>query len=104
MYLYSRKRGAIYNLNQVADIFIGRQGNTVSLGLNDGRTLVFEEYSTEALAREAVYMLAETIGHGKINVFAMPEESEVQQRLNNKYPDPEKYGISGKKTKGHGGS
>lgn len=103
MYLYSR-RGRIYDLNKAAEVFVGRAGNTVSLGLSDGRTFVLEEYQTGEHAKEAIAMIAEALATGKTLVFTMPEEQELQLRLKNKYPDTERYSKTGKKTKGHGGS
>lgn len=48
-------------------------------------------------------MLAETIRVGKSEIFTMPESEELKQRIQ-KIPLERMHHISGKKTKGHGGS
>lgn len=52
MFIYNRKTNKIFNLNAVANIFVGREGDSVSLGLNSGQISKFKEYNSEQEARE----------------------------------------------------
>ena len=83
MFIYNRKTNKIFNLNAVANIFVGREGDSVSLGLNSGQISKFKEYNSEQEAREAIAMLAETIRVGKSEIFTMPESEELKQRIQN---------------------
>lgn len=103
MFIYNRKTNKIFNLNAVANIFVGREGDSVSLGLTSGQISKFKEYNSEQEAREAIAMLADTIRVGKSEIFTMPESEELKQRIQ-QMPLEQKHHISGKKTKGHGGS
>lgn len=85
------------------NVFIGRDGNSVVLGLTNGQISKFKEYNTEQEASEAIAMLAEAIRLGKSELFEMPDSETVKNHIQ-RMPLKKAHHISGKKTKGHGGS
>lgn len=103
MFIYDKSKGYIVNVNEVKDIFLGRDRGTVAVGLRDGGTTKLRVYESEEEARTAIDMLAESIAVSKREIICMPTSEEIRVKLRNT-PLTAVHHATGKKTKGHGGS
>lgn len=101
MYLYNSRNGTIVNLDHVRDIFVGSTNGLCICFPNDkiGKLI---EYRSPDEAKEAVSMIADAIATGKRDIIKVSSQEDVSNRLKSR---PLQTGhITGKKTKGHGGS
>lgn len=100
MFIVSKDRKAIINLEQVATMYIGSDGCSVKADYRSGNGCQLGRYNSEKEARKAMSIVADNIG--KTEVCLMPDDNTIKARLN---LDGQPYHhITGKKTKGHGGS
>lgn len=102
MFLYEKQR-TIINLDAVKDIFPGREPGTLAVSFMSGITSKISVYSSEIEAKKAIEMIAEQMTTGKTTVIRVPTAEEVRTRLKNTRLLTEHH-VTGKKTKGHGGS
>ncbi len=103
MFLYGKQKNTIINLDVIKDIFLGREEGSVAISFKNGSTTKFVQYNSEVEAKEAISMLAERLAVSNRMVVNMPELEEVKIRLRNT-PLSSSHHVTGKKTKGHGGS
>ena len=103
MFIFNQSTNKLFNLDTVADVFIGRDGSSVSLGMVTGQINKLKDYNSEQEAGEAIAMLVEAIRMGKGEVFEMPDSETVRSRIQ-RIPQEKARHVAGKKTKGHGGS
>lgn len=101
MIIVSQDRTEMCMLEHTTHIFVNQKDFTLRIVVGDTRAGKIGEYSCDAQVRIAFNMLTERIQTGKQVVY-VPTEDEVKSRIN---AMGEKYHhITGKKTKGHGGS
>lgn len=91
-------------MDKIVDVFPGKNPGDVSLGLESGITTVFAKYDSEHEAREMITMLAEFMAGSKRDAFMAPDGEAVKTSMQNRSKSVKARNISGKKTKGHGGS
>ena len=102
MFLYEKQR-TIINLDAVKDIFPGREPGTLAVSFMSGITSKISVYSSEVEAKKAIEMIAEQMEIGKLIVIRVPTAEEVRTRLKHTHLLTEHH-VTGKKTRGHGGS
>lgn len=102
MYVLSKKRSEIVKIDISGRIFV--RGNSVCCGGADEKPLYLGDYESEEQARMALRLLFESLKNQRSTVFEMPLERDVKARVANLIPDLERHHVTGKKTKGHGGS
>lgn len=100
MFIVSKDKKAIINLEQVASMYIGSDGCSIKADYRSGSGCQLGRYNTDKEARKAMEMVAECIG--KTEVCFMPNDNSIQAKLN--IEEQKHHYINGKKTKGHGGS
>lgn len=102
MFIVSKDRKAIINLEQVSTMYIGSDGCSIKADYRSGNGCQLGRYDSARETRIVMEMVADRIGTGKMEICFMPDDSAVKAKLN---ADGQKYHhITGKKTKGHGGS
>lgn len=103
MFIVNKKRSEVYNLSLATNVYIGANGCAIKIASGAAtRGGILGEWDTYEETREAFLMLAKGI-ESEVNIFWMPSDMEVRE--NSKEYRAEKYHhMTGKKTKGHGGS
>lgn len=99
MIIVSKDRNNIVNLEQVTNIFAGSDGYTVKAEYANGNGCQLGRYSSPA-ASKVIEMIGLAVG--RTEVYFLPNDEEVSARLNEE--KARYHHITGKKTKGHGGS
>lgn len=100
MYLVSKDRNSIVNMSQITVLYLGADNCTIKADYQNGKGCQLGRYNSEAAARMAIDIIATNMG--KMEVCFMPEDSAVNAKIN--IGEQRQHHISGKKTKGHGGS
>ena len=100
MFIVSKDRNSIINTGQITALFIGADNCTIKADYQNGKGCQLGHYTSEAAARIAIGMIANSIG--KTEVCFMPDDDSVNAKIN--LEKQKQHHISGKKTKGHGGS
>lgn len=100
MFIVNKAKTQIINMDQVTALYVGSDGRSIKVDFGNGRGCQVTQYSTGEEAVEAIGQLAGAIG--KTEVFFFPDDDKVRERL--KISEQRYHHITGKKTKGHGGS
>lgn len=100
MFIVSKDKNAIINTEQITALFVGADNCTIKADYQNGKGCQLGRYNSEAEARAAMDIVANSMGRAE--VCFMPEDSAVSAKIN--LGDQKPHHISGKKTKGHGGS
>lgn len=100
MYLVSKDRNSIVNMSQITVLYLGADNCTIKADYQNGKGCQLGRYNSEAAARAAIDIIAKNMG--KTEVCFMPEDCDVSAKIN--IEGQRQRHISGKKTKGHGGS
>lgn len=100
MYIVSRDKRSIINTEQITSMYVGADGCTIKADFENGKGCQIGRYNSDRECQTVIEIIAGNFG--KADVFFMPEDSAVNARLNTGGEKPRH--ISGKKTKGHGGS
>ncbi len=100
MYVISKDKNSIVNMDHVTSIYIGADGCTVKADFANGKGCQLGRYNSAQECRIAVEMVAENLE--KMKNSCLPSDSVVSAKL--RLVGQKQYHISGKKTKGHGGS
>lgn len=104
MYIVSKENSIILNLENVVEVFTKKGGeNLIFAKQPNDKVIILQGYNTEKEAKEAILMIAEEISIGRKDIIYVPTPEEIKGRLVNSGAEKQ-YHISGKKTKGHGGS
>ena len=99
MFIVSKDRKAIINLEQVTTMYIGSDSCSIKCDYkNNGCQL--GRYNSDKEAKKAMEIIAESIG--KTDVCFMPDDNTIKAKMN--LEEQKYHHITGKKTKGHGGS
>lgn len=100
MYIVSKDKKAIINLEQISTMYIGSDGCSIKADYISGNGCQVGRYSSDREAKKAMELVANAIG--KSEVCFMPDDDAVKAKMNS---EEQKYRhITGKKTKGRGGS
>lgn len=100
MFIVSKDRKAITNLEHVATMYIGSDGCSVKADYKGGNGCQLGRYNSAKEAEKAMEIVADSIG--KTDICFMPEDNAVKAKAN--LDEQRWHHATGKKTKGHGGS
>ena len=100
MYIVSKDKNSIVNMSQITVVYLGADNCTIKADYQNGKGCQLGRYNSEAAAKMAMEIVANNMG--KMEVCFMPEDSAINAKLN--LGEQKAHHISGKKTKGHGGS
>lgn len=100
MFIVSKDKKAIINTEQITSIYIGADGCTIKADFENGKGCQIARYNSEKASQIAIDIISNSFG--KSEICFMPEESDINAKLN--IMERREYHITGKKTKGHGGS
>lgn len=100
MFIVSKDKNSIINGNEITSIYIGADGCTVKADFGNGKGCQIGRYNSEKASQLAIEILAESMS--KSEVSYMPQDNAISAKLN--IGEQKQHHISGKKTKGHGGS
>ena len=101
MFMVSKDKKAIINMQQVSNIYIGADVCTIKVDYENGRGCQIGRYTSEKEALVAMEIITEKMNKGEI--CEVPDDDAVRERILSNTERPWHH-ISGKKTKGHGGS
>lgn len=101
MYLVSKDRNRLINLDNVTCIFASADGKSIKAQFSNGTGCQVDEYDG-SVADEVIDMMCRTMSAGKVPVFFMPDDERVRAATANN--EQRWRHATGKKTKGHGGS
>ncbi len=100
MFVVNKGKTSIVNMSQVTVVYLGADNCTVKADYQNGNGCQLGRYNSEAAARTAIEIIASNIG--KSEICFMPDDNSINAKIN--IGEQKLYHISGKKTKGHGGS
>lgn len=100
MFVVSKDRNSIINTSQVTAIFVGADNCTIKADFQNVKGCQLGRYNSEAAAVTAIGIIAQSIENKE--VCYMPKDNEIEAKIN--LFEQKKHHITGKKTKGHGGS
>lgn len=100
MYIVSKDRKSIINTEQITSMYVGADGCTIKADFGNGKGCQIGRYNSEKECQIVIEII--TGNFGKSNVCFMPESNAINAKLNTGESKP--HHITGKKTKGHGGS
>ena len=92
------------NLESGDTIAVGRDGKSISFFKANGQITRIKEYETMKETKEAIKMIAENMNLGRETVYTLPDQKKIKSRIIQDSDYENKYHVSGKKIKGHGGS
>lgn len=102
MIAVSKEKSEAYNLDKAERIYIGFDKPVVKIVIGSTRAGNLGEYGSFEKAKKAFEILMQKASIGRNEVIFMPDDSEVDAKLHENKQIA--HHISGKKTKGHGGS
>lgn len=100
MFIVNKGKTSIVNMSQVTVVYLGADNCTVKADYQNGNGCQLGRYNSEAAARTAIEIIARSMG--KSEICFMPDDNSINAKINLVEQKP--HHISGKKTKGHGGS
>lgn len=100
MYIVSKDKNSIVNMSQITVVYLGADNCTIKADYQNGKGCQLGRYNSEKEAKTAIDIVANSMS--KTEVCFMPEDSAISAKLN--LGEQKQHHISGKKTKGHGGS
>lgn len=102
MIIVNKDRNDAYNMDHVTNIYIGADGCSIKASAGSAtRGGILGKYGSYELAGKAFQILMESIEKEDKKVLYMPDDSDVHGKMQMKQTY---HHITGKKTKGHGGS
>lgn len=100
--IISKDRTQIINDQYVSAIYISVDGMTIRCEMANGKVWNICRYNSQKEAETAMHILTERLKRD--NMAYMPTDEDVKARINASADAYQKHHITGKKTKGHGGS
>lgn len=100
MLIVNKGKTSIVNMSQVTVVYLGADNCTVKADYQNGNGCQLGRYNSEEAARTAIEIIASSVG--KSEICFMPDDNSVNAKIN--IGEQKSHHISGKKTKGHGGS
>ena len=101
MYVLSKNRMQIINLEHVTAMYLGADVTSIKVDFVTGRGSQIGKYVSDTYAKKALELLILAIGR-RGEAFSMPTDEEIRELLGNQ--ESKNHNIGGKKQKGHGGS
>lgn len=101
MFILSNDKRAISNTEHMNAIFIGSDELSIKADYTNGHGNMLGRYQSQTECKVVLEMIAEAIG--KTDLFEMPSSETVRTKLMQQSENRQRH-ITGKKTKGHGGS
>ena len=102
MLLMSKNKDSIVNLEYVENVYIGANGTSIKMISNSGNGSQLGAYTTSAETKMALNILSNRIKSNE-SLIEMPTEKDIQAYVVSLGIEKPRH-ITGKKTKGHGGS
>ena len=100
--IISKDKTQISNMQYVSAIYISGEGTTIRCEMSNGKPWNIGKYNSQKEAETAINILTERMKRD--DFAAVPSDDEVKARINLNADDYRQHHITGKKTKGHGGS
>lgn len=100
MYIINKSKTQILNLEQITVIYIGADDVSIKANFATGSGCQIEKYDSLTEAAMALEMLGKAIGRNE--VFFFPDSKALKAKIQE--GKQVTHHITGKKTKGHGGS
>lgn len=100
--IISKDKTQIINDQYVSAIYISVDGMTIRCEMSNGKVWNICRYNSQKEAETAIKILTERMKRD--NFAAMPSDEEVKARINANADVHRMHHVTGKKTKGHGGS
>lgn len=101
--IVNRECNDMYNIDHVTNIYIGSDGCTIKAAAGAStRGGILGKYNSYEESKTAFMIMSERIAKG-MPLIKMPGDAEVKERIKSE-PKDSYHHITGKKTKGHGGS
>lgn len=100
--IISKDKTQIINDQYVSAIYIAGEGTTIRCEMSNGKPWNIGKYNSHKEAEIAINILTERMK--KDNFVVVPSDEEVKTKINSNVCDYQRHHITGKKTKGHGGS
>ena len=104
MWILNEQEGKIIDLETGNMVALGRDGKSISFFRGNGQITKIKEYETTKEAKEAIKMITESMNLGREEVYTLPDQEKIKSRIIQDSDHENKYHVSGKKIKGHGGS
>lgn len=102
--IVNKGRNDAYNINHVTNFYIGSDGCSIKVSAGSAtRGGILGKYSSYEETRKAFEILLDGIARNDTEILYMPSDTEVTGKLKAQ-PQQAYHHITGKKTKGHGGS
>ena len=102
MLLMSKNKDSIVNLEYVENVYIGANGTSIKMISNSGNGSQLGAYTTSEETKMALNILSNRIKSNE-SLIEMPTEKDIQAYVVSLGIEKPRH-ITGKKTKGHGGS
>lgn len=100
MYIINKSKTQFLNLEQVSILYIGTDNVSIKADFANGKGCQVARYDSHSEALTALEMLGKAAERNK--VFFFPDDKEIKAKM---IVEKQKvHHITGKKTKGHGGS
>lgn len=100
MYLVNKSKTQIINLEQITALYVGSDECSVKADFVTGKGCQVARYDSHKAVVAALEMLGKSIGNAE--VFFFPDDGKVRGYI--EQGEQKQHHITGKKTKGHGGS
>lgn len=102
MFIVSKDRTTIVNVDQITAMYISTDGYSIRVEVQNGKPWNIGRYDSQEETREAIQMITNKLRLSKDTIALMPDADQIKAVLALK--DQRCHHITGKKTKGHGGS
>lgn len=104
MIIVNKDHNDAYNINHITNFYIGSDGCSIKVSAGSTtRGGILGKYNSYEETRKAFEILLDGISKNDNEVFYVPSDEEVAGKLKTQ-PQQAYHHITGKKTKGHGGS
>ena len=103
MLIVSKECSEIYNLAHITNFYIGSDGTTIKASAGTTRGGILGKYNSFEETKTALKIMLCRINKKDNEVVYMPNDNDVNTVIKST-PECKHHHISGKKTKGHGGS
>lgn len=104
MIIVNKEHNEAYNLTHIVNIYIGSDGTSIKVSAGGTtRGGILGKYNSFKETQLALEIMLERIKKADCEVLYMPSDEEVSGRIKSTPADVYHH-ITGKKTKGHGGS
>lgn len=101
MFILCKDQRSIINMDQITTLYIGSDSCTIKADFQNGKGCQVGRYNSDVETIIALGMVFERVK--KMETCKIPTDEDVRAKTNN-FSEQKNHHISGKKTKGHGGS